>query len=85
MVVKDRMHLYRHAARCPCAIQIFLNFNPVYERFVPLPVDQSVQQNLNSSLPSTLVVLDPTLLTGIGPKDCKAIPETAETRSDEAT
>ena len=53
---KDRMRLYQHSVRCPVAMQIFLDANPQYWRFIPMSVDeserpeqQSIQQNLLSN------------------------------------
>ncbi|CAF3104581.1 unnamed protein product [Rotaria sp. Silwood2] len=41
VLVKDRMKLYQHSARCPIAIQIFLDANPQYWRFVPMTLEES--------------------------------------------
>ena len=38
---KDRMKLYQHSARCPVAMQIFLDANPQYWRFVPMTVTEA--------------------------------------------
>lgn len=40
---KDRMKLYQHSARCPVTMQIFLDANPQYWRFVPMPMEESMQ------------------------------------------
>lgn len=45
VVSKDRMKLYQHSARCPMAIQIFLDANPQYWRFVPMTMAESTQLN----------------------------------------
>lgn len=36
MLVKDGMALYQHTARCPSAIQWFLDENPEYWPFIPI-------------------------------------------------
>lgn len=82
-LTKDRMLLYKHAARCPWTIQIFLNFNPVYWRFVPITVNEAIEQNRHYVLPSSLILLDLINPTSIGSKDRRAIPATANTRCDE--
>ena len=53
---KDRMRLYQHSVRCPVAMQLFLDANPQYWRFVPMssdesqrPEQQSIQRNLLSN------------------------------------
>lgn len=38
---KDSMLLYRHSAQCPAAIQMFLDENPRYWRFVPMTVEDA--------------------------------------------
>ena len=46
---KDRMKLYQHSVRCPVAMQIFLDTNPQYWRFVPMTLEESEkpeQQNI---------------------------------------
>jgi hypothetical protein len=45
------MHLYRHSTECPKAIQIFLNENPQYWRFVPMSNEEAndESQNINAS------------------------------------
>lgn len=40
---KDRMRLYQHSARCPFAMQIFLDANPQYWRFIPMSIKESEQ------------------------------------------
>jgi hypothetical protein len=37
------MHLYRHSTECPSAIQMFLDENPRYWRFVPMTNDEANQ------------------------------------------
>ena len=46
---KDRMKLYQHSVRCPVAMQIFLDTNPQYWRFLPMTLEESEkpeQQNI---------------------------------------
>ena len=43
IIRKDRMRLYQHSARCSVAMQIFLDANPQYWRFVPMTVDESTK------------------------------------------
>ena len=38
---KDRMKLYQHSVRCPVAMQIFLDANPQYWRFIPMSLSES--------------------------------------------
>jgi len=79
------MLLYRHAVRCPAAMQIFLNFNPIYWCFAPLrSVEAEVQNKTNPTLPSSLIFLDSNYLTSIASKDRYAIMGTSTTRSDES-
>jgi len=40
---KDDMHLYRHSTECPSAIQMFLDENPRYWRFVPMSNEEADQ------------------------------------------
>ncbi|CAF4052343.1 unnamed protein product [Adineta steineri] len=50
---KDRMKLYQHSARCPAAMQIFLDAYPQYWRFIPMTFEESEkseQRNINDSL-----------------------------------
>ncbi len=39
------MLLYKHSARCPYAIQIFLDCNPHYWPFIPMPIYEAQQEN----------------------------------------
>ena len=41
----DYMHLAQHVARCPVAIQKFLDRNPHYWPFVPMLINEARQQN----------------------------------------
>ena len=77
------MILYRHVARCPNAMQIFLNFNSIYWCFIPITIDEAVEQNRNYMLPSSLVLLDTIYPTSIRSRDGQLIPETFDRRSDE--
>lgn len=48
---KDRMKLYQHSVRCPVAMQIFLDANPQYWRFVPMTLEEAEkpeQQHIES-------------------------------------
>jgi hypothetical protein len=38
MASKDGMQLYQHSTHCPVAMQMFLNYNPRYWRFVPMAI-----------------------------------------------
>ena len=48
IIRKDRMQLYQHSARCPVAMQIFLDANPQYWRFIPMTVDESMKPEQHS-------------------------------------
>ena len=39
------MKLYQHSVRCPAAMQLFLDANPHYWRFVPMMVVEAEQTN----------------------------------------
>ena len=39
----DRNWLYQHSARCPAILQLFLDRNPSYWCFIPVPIDRSVR------------------------------------------
>ena len=41
MLRKDRMKLYQHSAHCSAAMQIFLDANPQYWRFVPMLIEDA--------------------------------------------
>lgn len=79
------MLLYRHAARCPSAIQIFLNFNSIYQCFIPITINETTEHSQNFIVPSSIVLFDLINPTSIGSKDREAIPATMDTRSDEET
>lgn len=55
-LMADQMLLYKHSTRCPSAIQMFLDCNPQYWKFVPvLPSntthgDQSTVSNIDDTL-----------------------------------
>ncbi|CAF1429983.1 unnamed protein product, partial [Rotaria sordida] len=42
----NQMRLYQHAARCPEALRSFLDCNPMYWCFIPLPWDEAVTENV---------------------------------------
>lgn len=44
---KDDMHLYRHSTECPTAIQLFLDENPRYWRFVPMSNEEADRTSEN--------------------------------------
>jgi hypothetical protein len=46
------MKLYQHSVRCPMAMQIFLDANPQYWRFIPMSMAESTQPNQTSMDPS---------------------------------
>ncbi|CAF1457680.1 unnamed protein product, partial [Rotaria sordida] len=41
----NQMRLYQHAARCPEALRSFLDCNPMYWCFIPLPVNEAATEN----------------------------------------
>lgn len=53
------MLLYRHSARCPKAVQWFLDCNPVFWPFVPMQREEADQDNTHYQLPAS-VPMDPT-------------------------
>ena len=65
-------------------MQIFLNFNTAYGCFVPIPISEATRQNRAFTPPSSLALLDSDNPTAIDSKDRRAVPESAQTRSDEA-
>jgi hypothetical protein len=78
------MIVYKHAARCPSSIQIFLNFNSTYSRFIPIPIREAERQNQNYIIPSSLVLFDMVNIYAIGSADLEHRPANVNTRSDEA-
>jgi hypothetical protein len=78
------MLLYRHACRCPNAIQIFLNFNPIYHCFIPITMQKATEQSRNYVLPSSLVLHDSINPTSIGSRDRRFVSGAANIRSDES-
>ena len=42
------MKLYQHSARCPVAMQIFLDANPQYWSFTPMTIEESQQSEQQS-------------------------------------
>ena len=54
------MKLYQHSARCPVAMQIFLDANPRYWPFVPMTVEEAgTHEQLNYREPVIADVIDP--------------------------
>lgn len=78
------MLLYKHAVRCPSAMQIFLNFNPIYWCFAPQRLlEAEIEDKKNPTLPSSLIQLDSVHPIAIASKDRHARKATETTRSDE--
>ncbi|CAF4165362.1 unnamed protein product, partial [Rotaria sordida] len=50
---KHRMKLYQHSARCPVAMQFFLDANPQYWRFVPMTLEESTRPEQQMVTPYT--------------------------------
>jgi hypothetical protein len=50
-LAKDDMRLYRHSTKCPSAVQMFLDENPQYWRFVPMTTSEAnqLEQNVTAS------------------------------------
>lgn len=46
----DHRSLYEHSARCPTALQLFLDYNPKYWCFVPM-IKNSSKQSFSSTRP----------------------------------
>ncbi|CAF4326958.1 unnamed protein product, partial [Rotaria sordida] len=42
----NQMRFYQHSARCPEALRSFLDCNPMYWCFIPLPWDEAVTENV---------------------------------------
>ena len=80
---KDRMSLYKHAARCPWTIQLFLQYNPSYWRFIPVTINEAMQHDRNYVLPKHLILHDNVNPTSIGSRNRYDIQKTQNTRSDE--
>lgn len=57
--IANKMRLYEHIARCPDALQIFLNSNPNYWCFIPIHWDEAIADNAKH-LPSSTSI-DPAL------------------------
>lgn len=53
-LIKDGMLLYRHSARCPQAIQWFLDCNPTFWPLVPMRRDVADQDNQGYQLPTSV-------------------------------
>ena len=47
VLTKDGMRLYRHSTECPAAIQMFLDENPQYWRFAPMPKEEAEEAMQN--------------------------------------
>ena len=60
--MKDDMLLYKHSARCPAAIQLFLDCNPHYWCFTPMPQQDAQRENQGYELP-TSIPADPSSLS----------------------
>lgn len=41
------MRVYQHSARCPVALRAFLDCNPQYQCFIPMPWHDALVDNLN--------------------------------------
>ena len=48
------MLLYKHSARCPKAIQMFLDLNPRYWPLIPMPIREAQQENQSYVLPPSI-------------------------------
>ncbi|CAF1548442.1 unnamed protein product [Rotaria sordida] len=44
--IVNHMRLYQHSARCPEVLRSFLDCNPMYWCFIPLPWDEAVTENV---------------------------------------
>lgn len=55
---KDGQLLYRHSARCPTALQWFLDCNPIFWPFVPMSREEADKDNAHYQVP-TSVPTDP--------------------------
>ncbi|CAF4365415.1 unnamed protein product, partial [Rotaria sordida] len=65
---KENMLLYQHSMQCSAAIQMFLNRNEDYWRFVPLPNDQANQDNARyQNMRATTATTTTTTRTNIRP------------------
>ncbi len=60
-LVKDDMLLYKHSARCPAAIQLFLDCNPQYWSFIPMLQNEAQDDNQFYQLPNS-IPMDPSSL-----------------------
>ena len=58
-LVKDAMLLYRHSARCPAAMQMFLDVNPRYWPFVPMTIDLANEQDRIQPINLTRTIIVP--------------------------
>jgi hypothetical protein len=78
------MRLYKHAARCPWAIELFLKSNPIYRCFVPVTVHEAMEHDRNYIPPPTLLLHDTINPTSIGSRYRDDVQGSVDTRSDEA-
>ncbi|CAF2116443.1 unnamed protein product [Rotaria magnacalcarata] len=44
-IILKQMRLYQHSARCPVALQLFLDCTPIYWCFIPLPRREALLQD----------------------------------------
>ena len=66
--IANKMRLYRHAARCPAALRLFLDCNPDYWCFIPLLWHDAQAKNiayLQERSTSKIVDLDATNVIAI--------------------
>ncbi|CAF4337362.1 unnamed protein product, partial [Adineta steineri] len=47
----DENWLYRHSARCPAVLELFLNNNPSYWCFVPVPMKREMRSRIHTPSP----------------------------------
>ncbi|CAF4502401.1 unnamed protein product [Rotaria socialis] len=48
-LILKQLCLYQHSARCPVALHVFLDCNPIYWCFIPLPRYEALLQDFASS------------------------------------
>ncbi len=64
------MRLYRHSSRCPKALRTFLDCNPQYWCFIPMPWYEAQTQNIIASRSGSASTTDPNMdnnMNFIGP------------------
>ncbi|CAF1489062.1 unnamed protein product [Adineta steineri] len=49
--MNDENWLYRHSARCPAVLELFLNNNPSYWCFVPVPMKLEIRSRIHTPSP----------------------------------